>query len=213
MEEEAHLFAEDKKLLNFTKSGSSGRKVCLCCLLQAVLVLLLIVFFSAAVSLGVLYGISTMSSSSNSSSSDVCTTPACVSLAHTINYNLDPSIEPCQDFYNYTCGGWVDKSVIPSGNGLWGVFEELDERNKNQLMKLLEGNEEGEIEAIQRTRRLYQSCMDLDQITKTGAEPLTDVLMSVGGWDLVNLHNGMSSTMVCLVYIVCINRVTIHFLI
>ena len=198
MEEEAHLFADNSPPINSKKSygGSrSEKKTCWCCL-QVLLVIALIIFFAAAVCLGVLYGLSLSKSSTSSSSStkdDVCTTQSCVSLASTISRNLDSSVDPCKDFYNYTCGGWVDKSVIPAGNGIWGVFEELDERNKIALKKLLEATEDSKIKAIQLTRKLYQSCMDLDQITKTGTEPLANVLMSIGGWELVDLHNGIYS--------------------
>ena len=186
MDEEARLFGSDKNPLNYSREYKGRRRACFCCV-QISLVIALIVSFCIIVALGVLYGLSL----SKSSGSDMCMTSSCVSLAQAINYNLDRSVDPCKDFYNYSCGGWVDKSVIPPGSGIWGVFEELDERNQIALKKLLEGHEDDHIEAIQLARKLYQSCMDIDQITEHGAVPLQALLMQVGGWDLVNLHNGM----------------------
>ena len=45
----------------------------------------------------------------------ICLTESCVQASATILGNIDRSIDPCQDFYNFTCGAWAQKTVIPTG--------------------------------------------------------------------------------------------------
>lgn len=47
---------------------------------------------------------------------ELCLTESCVEAASFILGNIDRSVDPCVDFYNFTCGAWAQKTVIPKGN-------------------------------------------------------------------------------------------------
>ena len=70
--------------------------------------------------------------SSAESARPLCTTKACVTAASSILNSLDESIDPCEDFYQYACGGWIRSHPIPSGESRWDTFGVL--RRKNQLV-------------------------------------------------------------------------------
>ena len=50
-----------------------------------------------------------------SNTSDVCLTKGCVQLSAQIASRLNTSVDPCEDFVEFACGGWRKKNVIPPG--------------------------------------------------------------------------------------------------
>jgi endothelin-converting enzyme/putative endopeptidase len=89
---------------------------------------------------------------------------------------LDRAASPCQDFYQFACGGWIKTHPIPSDQSRWGRFNELAERNKLVLKGILEKEEAGPKSdpVDQRLGDLYAACTDEAAADKRGAEPLKD---------------------------------------
>lgn len=80
--------------------------------------------------------------------------------------NMDLSVSPATDFYNFVNGGWMARTEIPSDRASWGSFHELAKETDYKVLDLLrnELQESGPSENI--AARLFESGMDIDHINR-----------------------------------------------
>ena len=186
MEDEQHL------LSGRSSKGLTGPCKLILALAILIPIALLLAALAAIVALSIrVTHLQGATSNSSSSETNVCTSSSCIKLASNVLQYMDTSVDPCQDFYNYSCGGWEAANVIPSGYGSWGLFNELDQRNNIAIRKLLDGVKLSDIEAMKWARELYESCMDTSGLTGKGSGPIRHLLNLTGGWDLVGVINSM----------------------
>ncbi|HEY6248382.1 MAG TPA: M13 family metallopeptidase [Candidatus Angelobacter sp.] len=85
--------------------------------------------------------------------------------------SMDKSVDPCVDFYQYSCGGWQKKNPIPPDQTSWAVYGKLYRDNLNFLRGILEqaANEKGRRDKVtQEIGDFYAACMDETAIEKRG---------------------------------------------
>jgi putative endopeptidase len=96
---------------------------------------------------------------------------------------LDRTADPCQDFYQFACGGWIAKAQIPADKPRWGRFQEIAERNEEELHKILEAAKEQASQPkadaksdIVKLGTFYGACMDEATAEKQGVNPIKELL-------------------------------------
>ena len=87
---------------------------------------------------------------------------------------MDTTVNPCDNFYQYACGGWRKANPIPSDKSRWGRFNELSEYNQSILHDILEkAATPGTHTAIeQKVGDFYAACMDEKTVESLGAKPI-----------------------------------------
>jgi len=88
---------------------------------------------------------------------------------------IDKTVDPCQNFYRYSCNGWFKHNPLPADQASYGRFTELYELNRLHLKQILE---QAAVPSPTRTANEqkigdeYATCMDVAAVDKLGLKPL-----------------------------------------
>ncbi|KAL2085856.1 hypothetical protein ACEWY4_019176 [Coilia grayii] len=114
---------------------------------------------------------------SQKSKEEFCLTPECIEAAGSVLSKMDHSASPCDDFFQYACGGWIKDNPIPEDSSSYGIYPWLRQNVDVKLKELLEQPAAaGDIEAVQKAKVLYRSCMNEALLEQEDVKPLVKVL-------------------------------------
>uniref|UniRef100_A0A8B9TJV5 Neprilysin n=1 Tax=Anas platyrhynchos TaxID=8839 RepID=A0A8B9TJV5_ANAPL len=112
----------------------------------------------------------------------ICKTSDCIKSAARIIENMDTTAEPCNDFYQYACGGWLKKNVIPETSSRYSNFDILRDELEVVLKDVLDTPKSNDITAVQKAKTLYSSCINETTIDSRGGMPLIKLLPNISDW-------------------------------
>lgn len=93
--------------------------------------------------------------------------------------NLDTSVRPADDFYQYACGGWMAKHPLPAAYSRYGCFEILGEENAKRIKDILDELQAGNYAngtTEQKLADFYRLAMDSKRRNQEGVEPLMGII-------------------------------------
>lgn len=115
----------------------------------------------------------------------VCLTPQCVILSASILSSLDTSQDPCENFYEFSSGGWLKEHPLPADKSSFGNFDALSVQNKQILQKILEAPQPmsaaptADEQILIKIRGMYASCLNETKLNEIGTEPLSHLVQTV----------------------------------
>ncbi len=113
--------------------------------------------------------------------------------------SMDRSVDPCADFFQYSCGGWIKRNPIPPDQSSWDTYSKMQDENRERLRGILEeaAKPDGQRSASeQKIGDYYASCIDEKAIDSKGLDPLKPDLDKIAQLaskgDLATITAGMS---------------------
>jgi putative endopeptidase len=91
--------------------------------------------------------------------------------------SLDRKVDPCVDFYQFACGGWVAANPLPADRRSYGRFAEVQDRNFEILRRVLESPSPNGSADARKAADFYAACMDEAAIERKGLAPVSADLM------------------------------------
>jgi putative endopeptidase len=94
---------------------------------------------------------------------------------------MDRSVDPCVDFYKFSCGGWQKKNPIPPDQTSWSVYGKLYVDNLQYLRGLLEqaAVAKDRDPVTQKIGDFYASCMNEALVEQLGSKPMQSDLEAI----------------------------------
>jgi putative endopeptidase len=98
--------------------------------------------------------------------------------------NLDRSVDPCVDFYRYSCGGWQTKNPIPADQSSWSVYGKLSYDNQQFLWGILRDAAvaKNRTPVQQKIGDYFASCTDEAAVEHRGYDPVKPVLARIAAY-------------------------------
>ena len=89
---------------------------------------------------------------------------------------MDRSVDPCEDLYQFSCGGWMQANPIPADQSRWSVYAKLANENQRYLWGVLQGLAEKGGNPL---GDYFAACMDEGGIEAAGLQPLRALLARI----------------------------------
>src|SRR5690348_8432574 len=89
--------------------------------------------------------------------------------------SMDPGVDPCSDFYRYSCGSWIKNNPIPPDQARWNVYSKLTLENQRFLWGILQQAAQPSPSRSKVETQIgdyFAACMDEGLRERAGASPL-----------------------------------------
>lgn len=108
-----------------------------------------------------------------------CLTKECTCASAFLLDFIDKSVDPCDNFYNFSCGGYHGNSTLRNAQNV--VDKIIQNYIKSPVMK-------NDSHSVMIQKKYYQACMNLENLESKSNEKLKALFEDLGGWPILMRH-------------------------
>lgn len=115
-----------------------------------------------------------------------CESPGCIRTAAEVRNYLNESVDPCDNFYQFASGNYINNGTVPYDNESTDLYETISDLVQLQLHGILnEPPQANDSKQIRLVKSFNMACLNETASEKRGINPLLEMLDSLGGWPVL----------------------------
>lgn len=90
-----------------------------------------------------------------------------IELDKNIKSSLDETVSPCDNFYQFACGGWIAKTKLPETERQWDTMQMLQTKVNRKVISLLQEpivNDSKKLKSLQAAKDFFNTCTDTGEL-------------------------------------------------
>ncbi|XP_065201148.1 neprilysin-4-like isoform X2 [Planococcus citri] len=97
---------------------------------------------------------------------------------------MNLSVDPCVDFYEYACGGWIKNNPVSSSQSHVNQFQLAEDKLYANIKAILEKDNPNDLLPVRAASLFYKACTNADRIEVESKSQLIKLLESYGNWPM-----------------------------
>ncbi|XP_035220970.1 endothelin-converting enzyme 2-like [Stegodyphus dumicola] len=117
-----------------------------------------------------------------------CRTFECLNTAAAVVSRSDALVDPCDDFWDYSCNGWMARNPLPKNRGSYSVSDQLKEEIYSRVRHIIDlvPHDSDPTSHQFKVKNFYTSCRNLKDIEYWVPEKIKQAIHEIGGWAVIN---------------------------
>lgn len=106
-------------------------------------------------------------------------------LASSIIKSMDLTVDPCENFYDFSCGNYVKESDLIDENSEYSEVINLEKTVNKQFRILIQSKLNNSFRPYKMARDFYSSCMNTSERNVVGFKAFLELIETTGGWPII----------------------------
>ncbi|KAI6184380.1 Phosphate-regulating neutral endopeptidase [Aphelenchoides bicaudatus] len=106
--------------------------------------------------------------------------------AELLRGSLNESVDPCDSFFDFSCGGWISENPIPRDRSYYDRYTKLSEQISKQVKALYDDPTPSTSLSINKLKNFYHVCMNTTFLNEVKTDVLLNNLEAVGYWPIIH---------------------------